>query len=67
METYTIAAVLEKNNVSHGAKEVAAQLQKIYNERYGIDLHIDAGFVGSDTTGSAANVGGNLNAYQKKL
>ena len=65
MKTYNIAAVLEKNNVSHGAKEVAAQLQKVYENRYGINLQNDAGFVASDTTPCAHNVGENLDAYQQ--
>ena len=65
METYKIAAVLEKNNVSHGASAVAAQLQKIYDSRYNIDLMKEAGNVGSDTTPCTHNVGENLDAYQR--
>ena len=37
MKTYTIAAVLEKNNISHGAQDVATILQSIYMDRYSID------------------------------
>ena len=65
MDTYTIAAVLEKNNVSHGAKDVAAQLQTAYQNRYNIDLIKEAGNVGGDTTPCAHNVGENLDAYQR--
>ena len=65
MVAYTIAAVLDKNNVSHGAKEVAAQLQNIYLDRFKIDLETEAGFAASDTTGSAANVSKNIGAHQK--
>ena len=64
METYTIAAVLEKNNISHGADPVSNQLRKIYDDRYAIDLKTEAGNVSSDTTASAHNVAGFLDAVQ---
>lgn len=65
MQTYTIAAVLEKNNISHGAVDVAEVLQTIYNDRYDIDLKNEVASCASDTCKSAANVSGNLDAEQQ--
>ena len=64
METYTIATVLKKNNVTHSAGPVADQLQQTYQDRYNIDLRKEAAHVTSDTTASAHNVGACLDAYQ---
>ena len=55
---------MRKNNVSHGAEDVAVILQSIYMERYKIDLKKEVGCVASDTCPSAANVAGNLNGNQ---
>ena len=38
MDTYTIAALLDKNNASHKAEHVADRLVAIFKERYGIDV-----------------------------
>ena len=65
METYTIATVLKKNNITHSAEPVASQLQTTYQDRYNIDLQKEAGNVTSDTTPSAHNVGACLDAYQR--
>mmetsp|Transcript_32277 Transcript_32277/g.67858 ORF Transcript_32277/g.67858 Transcript_32277/m.67858 type:complete len:853 (-) Transcript_32277:67-2625(-) len=62
METYTIAAILEKNNVSHSAPDIGAQLQKTYMERFGIDLKKETNSCAADTCKAAANVAGVLEA-----
>ena len=49
MTTYTIAAILDKNNASHGSDEVHEALQKLYKKRYSIDLDKEAAFIASDT------------------
>ena len=65
METFTIATVLTKNNVSHAAATVTGQLQTVYQERYNIDLKSEAGSMASDTTHSAQNVGACVDAHQR--
>ena len=65
METFTIATVLTKNNVSHAVATVAGQLQTVYQERYNIDLKSEAGSMASDTTPSAQNVGACVDAHQR--
>ena len=64
MKTYTIAAILVKNNVSHATDNVAGQLQKTYDLRYGINLKTEAASVASDTCKAAANVADVLDADQ---
>ena len=56
IETYTIAAILEKNNVSHYTDDIGAQLQKTYMERFGINQKTEATNVVSDTCKAASNV-----------
>ena len=55
MKTYTVAAIHEKNNASHAAGDVAAQIQKTYQARYNINLEVEAGCVASDTCPVASN------------
>ena len=64
METYTIATLLKKNSASHSASNVAKVLEESYQERFGVSLKKIACHVASDSTGSAANVAGNLDAQQ---
>ena len=64
MKTYTIAAILVKNNVSHATDNVAGQLQKTYDLRYGINLKTEAASVASDTCKATANVADFLDADQ---
>ena len=56
METYTIAAILEKNNESHAAADVGEMMQMRYEERFGIDCVVDGGNIKSDTCKAASNV-----------
>ena len=56
MEIYTIAVILEKKNVSHGAEDVGKMLQTLYEDRFGVDLASEAGSVASDTCKAASNV-----------
>ncbi len=64
MESHTIACTLKKHNDSHAAEHVAQCLQEVYEERFGIDLSKEAGFVASDTTPCAHNVGEKLGSIQ---
>ena len=57
--------ILEKNNVSHAADDVAAQLQNTYDLRFGIDLKNEAGCISSDTCKAAQNVAQELDADQQ--
>lgn len=65
MNSYTIAMILDKNNVSHKASHVADRLTEIYRKRYDIDISTDVANVVSDTTKSAANVAAKLGKDQE--
>ena len=65
METYTIATILEKNNFSHSADDVGAQLQRIYKERFNVDLKVEATSVASYTCKAASNIADVLEADQQ--
>ena len=57
METYTIAAILEKNNESHTAADVGEMMRRRYEERFGIiDCVVDGGDITSDTCKAVSNV-----------
>ena len=49
MHIYTIAAVLEKKNDSHGAKDVTGILQILYQARYNINLMNESTYIVCDT------------------
>ena len=65
MECVSIATCLFLNNESHGAPWVAAELDRMYSERYGFRLSDRVLFTGSDTTMSAQNVHTHLEALQE--
>ena len=65
MHTYTIAVVLENNNVSHGgAEDVVDILQRLYWATYNINLMNLSTYVASDTCKATVNVAANLDAGQ---
>ena len=64
MRCLSIATCLIPNNTSHTAAFVAAELDRIYFERYGFRLTNKVLFTGSDTTPSSRNVSTHLEAIQ---
>ncbi len=62
---YTISCFLVKHNSSHGATDVARVLQRLFLRVYQTNLSVETYTAGSDTTGCARNVSGNLGALQE--
>ena len=65
LNTYFIAAMIEKSNESHGAAKVGEMMQKVFLSRCKLDLKKELCHCSSDTCTSANNVGGVIGANQE--